>query len=260
MITSVKNSRIKQVRALQARTKTRREAGVFIVEGVRLAEEAVAAGWQPQLCLYTADVHPRGMQLVEQLQTAGADVEEVAEHVMQAASDTQSPQGILLVVAHRQLPMPPEASFVLVLDRVQDPGNLGTLLRTAWAASVDAVLLTEGSADPFAPKVVRAGMGAHFHTPVATLPSEEVLAFCRQQGLTLWTAAVGEGTPHTQADLASPAALVIGSEAHGVGDVLDQHAKPLHIPMPGGSESLNAAIAGAVLLFEVVRQRQMIEK
>lgn len=256
MITSVKNPRVKAVRALQARSKARREENAFVVEGVRLAEEAVAAGWQPRLCLYTADVHPRGGQLVDELRAAGVEVEEVAEHVMQAASDTQSPQGILLVVADQRLPLPPQADFVLVLDRVQDPGNLGTLLRTAWAAGVDAVLLTEGSAEPFAPKVVRSGMGAHFRLPVDTLSPEEIVAFCRQHQLTLWTAAAGEGTVYTQADLAAPAAVVIGSEAHGVGEVLGQQARPLHIPMPGGAESLNAAVAGAVLLFEAVRQRQ----
>ncbi|MFN2144087.1 MAG: TolC family protein [Anaerolineales bacterium] len=124
MITSVKNTRIKLVRALQARVKTRREEGAFIVEGVRLAEEAVIAGWQPRLCLYTADVHPRGMHLVEELRAAGTDVEEVAEHVMQAASDTQTPQGILLVVSHARLPLPEAASFVLVLDNVQEHVDL----------------------------------------------------------------------------------------------------------------------------------------
>lgn len=260
MITSVKNPRVKAVRALQARSKARREEGAFVVEGVRLAEEAVAAGWQPRLCLYTADVHPRGGQLVERLRAAGTEVEEVAEHVMQAASDTQSPQGILLVVSHQRLPLPPQAGFVLVLDQVRDPGNLGTLLRTAWAAGVDAVLLTEGSADPFAPKVVRAGMGAHFHTPVDTLSPEDILEFCRRQQLTLWTATAGEGTVYTQANLVAPAALVIGSEAHGVGEALGQQARPLQIPMPGGAESLNAAVAGAVLLFELVRQRQTTGK
>lgn len=260
MITSVKNPRVKAVRALQARSKARREEGAFVVEGVRLAEEAVAAGWQPRLCLYTADVHPRGMALVAQLRTAGVDVEEVAEHVMQAASDTQSPQGILLVVTHHSLPLPPEVNFVLVLDRVQDPGNLGTLLRTGWAAGVDAVLLTEGSADPFAPKVVRAGMGAHFHTPVETRSPQDILEICRGHQVTLWTAAAGEGMVYTQANLSAPTALVIGSEAHGVGEALGQQARPLHIPMPGGAESLNAAVAGAVLLFETVRQRQSTAK
>lgn len=256
MITSVKNSRIKLVRAMQARTKVRREEGAFIVEGVRLAEEAVAAGWQARLCLYTAEVHPRGLQLVEELRAAGVEVEEVAEHVMKAASDTQTPQGILLVVALRPHLMPETASLVLVLDRVQDPGNLGTLMRTAWAAGVDAVLLSEGSVDPFAPKVVRSGMGAHFRLPVDTLSPNGIAEYCHTQQLTLWTAAAGEGAAYTEVNLNAPVALIIGSEAHGVGDALSREAQPLHIPMPGGNESLNAAVAGAVLLFEAVRQRR----
>lgn len=255
MITSTKNPRVKQLRALQSRAKARREGGAFIVEGVRLAEEALAAGWHPQAAYTSEDLNPRGRALVETLRTQNIPLETLAPHVMKAASGTETPQGILLVLPMRELPQPEPLDFALVLDRVRDPGNLGTLLRSAAAAGVQAVLLTEGSADPFAPKVVRAGMGAHFRLPIETLAPQAALDRCREKGLGLWLAAAGQGLPYQQADLTQPLALVIGGEAHGVGDLLQEAAEPLHIPMPGGTESLNAAAAGAILLFEIVRQR-----
>ncbi len=255
MITSVKNTRIKNVRALQSKAKNRREEGVFVVEGVRMAEEAVQAGWKTRLCLYTDDLNSRGMAVVESLRGAGVQMETVAPHVMKSASDTQTPQGILLVVEQTDLPLPERLDFLLILDRVRDPGNVGTLLRTAAAAGVDAVLLTEKSVDPTSPKVVRAGMGAHFRLPVRTMEIDEIIALCGQAGAHMWAATTGAEQVYSAVDLTHPAAIIVGSEAHGVSDQLYQAAQPLQIPMPGGGESLNAAVAGAVLLFEVVRQR-----
>jgi TrmH family RNA methyltransferase len=258
MITSVKNPRIKAVRALQSKAKNRREEGVFVLEGVRLVEEAVQAGWNASLCLYTTDLNPRGMAVVDSLAKSGVPVEPVSPHVMKSASDTQTPQGILLVVEANALPLPEQLDFLLILDRVGDPGNVGTLLRTATAAGVDAVLLTEGSVDPTAPKVVRAGMGAHFRLPVRIFAEGEILNLCEGAGLHLWSASAGAERVYSAVDLTSPIAVIIGSEAHGVSECLHRAAQPLQIPMPGGGESLNAAVAGAVLLFEVVRQRNLL--
>jgi len=255
LITSVKNPRVKEIKALQSRTKARRDAGAFVVEGIRLAEEVVAAGWNPRLCMYTPDLNPRGQALVDRLVAGGVTAEPVAEHVMKAVSDTQTPQGILLVVEQQTFPLPATLRLILILDRIQDPGNVGTLLRTAAAAGFDAVLLTEGSVDAFSPKVLRAGMGAHFRLPTATLSPAEIVDLCEKQGITLWSASVDAGQTYSKADLTAPLALVIGSEAHGVGSSLRNSSHKLHIPMPGGGESLNAATAGAVLMFEVIRQR-----
>lgn len=174
---------------------------------------------------------------------------------MKSASDTQTPQGVLLVVEQKELPLPAELDFVLVLDQVRDPGNTGTLLRTAKSAGVQAVLLTQGSTDAFAPKVVRSAMGAHFTLPIVTLPEDEITAIAEQNRLAVWAAAADAEESYAEVDFSLPLALVIGSEAHGVSHQMMQSAAGLKIPMPGGGESLNAAIAGAVLMFEVVRQR-----
>ena len=217
MITSAKNPKIKEIKALQGRAKARRQANAFVVEGVRLAEEAVAAGWKPQLCLYTTEISGRGLALVDTLKGQDIPVEEAAPHVLEAASDTQTPQGILLVLPMQTLPTPQNVDFALVIDQVRDPGNMGTLLRSAAAGGVQAVLLTEGGVDVFSPKVVRGAMGAHFRLPIQTLSEEEVLAFCRRNNLKLFAAAAGEGGAHTQTDLTQPIALMVGGEAEGAG-------------------------------------------
>lgn len=256
MITSTKNDKIKQVRALQGRPKERREANAFVVEGVRLAEEALAAGWQPSLALYTESLSERGMQLVEQMRGMQVEVEEVSEQVMNAASDTQNSQGILLVLPMQDVPQPDELTFVLIPDQVRDPGNLGTLLRSAAAAGVQAVWLQVGTVDAFSPKVVRAAMGAHFRLPIRTLTTKETKRYCKGHGLNVLLAVADKGAVYTEINLQVPLALVIGGEADGPSGSMQAIAKGYaHIPMPGGSESLNAAMAGTLFMFEVARQR-----
>jgi TrmH family RNA methyltransferase len=257
MITSPSNPRIKQIRALNARAKERREAGLFVIEGVRLCEEALAARQEPELVLHTEDLDERGRALVLGFARAGAPLEAVTPDVMKAASDTQTPQGVLAVLPLRPLPRPKVLDFVLVADQVRDPGNLGALLRSAAAAGVGAAWLHPGTADAYAPKVLRAGMGAHFRLAIETLGYEDIAHACKGHGLRLLLAAAGRGEPYDRADLRGPLAMAVGSEAEGSGAGLTAAADAfVHIPMPGGFESLNAAVAGSILLFEVVRQRR----
>jgi TrmH family RNA methyltransferase len=256
MITSSKNPRIQYVHALQARPRERREAQAFVVEGIRLAEEALDSGWAAQLALYTSDLGERGLAVVEGLKAQGAQVEEVTPQVLKAASDTQTPQGILAVLPVRSIPIPDKLDFLFIPDGVRDPGNLGTMLRTAAAAGVGAVFLPAGTVDAFAPKVVRAAMGAHFRLPIHTKSWEEIQSTLESAALKVYLAAARQGMAFTQADFRSPLALVIGGEAGGAGEQAARLAHSrVYIPMPGGMESLNAAAAAAVLLFEVVRQR-----
>jgi RNA methyltransferase, TrmH family len=261
MITSIRNPKVQMVRALNAQAKARRESGAFVVEGVRLVEEAHAQGWLPEWVMYSQSISHRGMQLVQSYQDQGIQVEQVAPAVLKAASDTESPQGILAVLPLKQLSLAADPNFVLILDGVSDPGNLGTILRTASAAGVQAVLLTPGSADPFAPKVVRAGMGAHFHLPIRTFSWDEIVGYLAPEGadprIKVYLADAGGPLIYTQAVLKSPLALIIGGEAEGAGDQARSLSQErIKIPMPGKAESLNVAAAAAILLFEVVRQRQ----
>ena len=258
MITSVHNPKVQAIRKLQTQAKARREGQAFVIEGVRLAEEALVTGWEAQLVLFTDQVDERGKIAVEGFSSRGVSVEQVSESVMKTISETETTQGILVLMGLHPLPIPTILDFVLILDGLRDPGNLGTVLRTAAAAGVQTVLLAPGCADAFAPKVLRAGMGAHFRLPIHQPGWDGISRILHGQGdkLRVFLADSSAGIPYTQADFHSPTALIIGGEAGGAGPESFALAdERVHIPMPGGSESLNAAIAASILLFEVVRQR-----
>ncbi|GAP07980.1 rRNA methylases [Anaerolinea thermolimosa] len=255
MITSAQNPRVQYVRALIARRKDREEQGAFVVEGVRLLEEALASGWEVRLLLYAGELSPRATALLAEARNRGVDVEEVALPLFQSLADTQTPQGVLGVLARRHDPLPEGLNFAVVADGIRDPGNLGTLLRSAAAAGVQGVLLPPGTTDAFAPKVVRAGMGAHFRLPVVQADWEQIAAALKPS-CRMYVAESGEGMPCWRVDLTVPVALVIGGEAEGASVQARALADGLiTIPMPGKSESLNAGVAAGILLFEVVRQR-----
>jgi RNA methyltransferase, TrmH family len=184
---------------------------------------------------------------------------EASASVIAAACDTVAPQGIVAVVPLQDPGgMPERVSLALVLDSLQDPGNLGTILRTAQAAGADGVWLTPGSVDPYNAKVVRSGMGAHFRLPIhmdTELPDLRVLVTRVDQVL---AAATCGKALYFDANWVVPSLLVIGNEAWGVGpEVATILTGSVRIPMPGGAESLNAAVATAVILFEAIRQRSV---
>jgi TrmH family RNA methyltransferase len=256
MITSPSNPKVQFIRALQSRARNRRKEGAFVVEGVRLAEEALAAGWPARLVLHTRDLDTRGEEVVHGFAQQDVEIALVDERVMQAAADTVTPQGILAVLSMQTVPLPQELDFVLISDGVRDPGNMGTMLRTAAAAGVRAFLLPSGTVDPFSPKVVRAAMGAHFRIPILALSWEDMRAFIEANALYVHLAMARAGEAYTEADFRRPTALIVGGEAEGAGASASTLAhKSIHIPMPGKIESLNAAVAAAILMFEVVRQR-----
>ncbi len=256
MITSLANDRVKRVRMLQAQRRARLREERFVIEGVRLVEEAVAAGVLLDFAFYleAAEADARAQALLDALRGRGVPLLAVSEAVMRACSDTESPQGVLAVAALPRLASPAQPAFVLVIDRLRDPGNLGTILRTATAAGVELALLAPGTVDAYNPKVVRGAMGAHFRLPL--LHASWVQIAAALAGLNVWLAEAGEGRPYWEADWRGPVALIIGGEAEGASPEAAALATGrVTIPMPGGAESLNAAVAAGVLLFEVVRQR-----
>jgi TrmH family RNA methyltransferase len=256
MITSNQNSKIKLVRALLGRAKERREAGAFVVEGVRLVEEAVKANWKCRFALYDESLSERGKSQVESLRSRGVDVEEVSASVMKSISETEAPQGILAVLEFTNLPIPNSPNFILIPDQIRDPGNLGTLLRSAAASGVQAVLLPPETTDAFAPKVLRSGMGAHFRTPIHSMSWEEIGKAVT--GLQVYVADM-DGRSCWEIDLRKPIGLIIGSEAEGASESARKLANgKISIPMSGETESLNAGVAGSILMFEVMRQRENI--
>jgi TrmH family RNA methyltransferase len=253
MITSSQNPKIKLIRALLGRAKERREAGAFVVEGVRLVEEAQTRDRRFRFALYDASLNARGSSLVEHLLSHGVEVEEVSEQLMKSLSDTETPQGILAVLELTQLPMITYPDFVLIPDQIRDPGNLGTLLRSAAAAGVQAVFLPPETTDAFAPKVVRSAMGAHFRLPIQAMKWEKIRR--ETNDLQIYLADM-DGISCWETDLQQPLALIVGSEAEGASaEARELTGTKISVPMSGEIESLNAGVAGSVLRFEVVRQR-----
>jgi TrmH family RNA methyltransferase len=257
MITSPHNPRLARVRALLEKRAQRQEEGLFVVEGVRLVEEALTAGLRPELVLVSEKLSERGRAAARDFSASGAEVLEVAPRLMEGLAGTETPQGILAVLALPRPALPPKLTFALICDNLRDPGNLGTLLRSAAAAGAGAVLLSPGTTDAYAPKVLRAGMGAHFRLPVLHMTWEEIRAACAARGLRVFVAEAAEGAACWDQDLRQPLALMVGSEAEGsTPEALALAGQPITIPMPGKSESLNAAVAASIILFEVVRQRR----
>jgi TrmH family RNA methyltransferase len=256
---SPRNPRVAQARSL-ARDRSEREAtGLAVLEGIRLAEEAVTAGVAIEYALYTEALaaKDRGAALLAALAERGVELYPVAEETLAKAADTQSPQGILAVFRPRawQLDeLPP--GLVCVLDNLQDPGNLGTVIRSLEALG-GAGLVIAGGVDPFNPKVVRGAMGSLFRLPVVKASLEPALQALRGQGRKLYVAdAGGPLTPWT-ADLSADAALIIGNEGNGPSETSRTLADGIiSIPMPGPTESLNAGVAASLLFYEAMRQRQ----
>ncbi|MFN2244809.1 MAG: TrmH family RNA methyltransferase [Anaerolineae bacterium] len=254
MITSAQNERVKYVRSL-ARRRVRQREGRFVVEGTRLLDELVGAGIEPALVFCTAAwaESPAGQRLLPQIHT-GEGIWPVTDAVMAACADTQTPQGVLAVVPF--LSLSPRPGLLLILDAIRDPGNLGTILRSAESAGVGQVLLAPGTVDLYNPKVVRGAMGAHFRLPAFSHDWPEI---ARQAGgRAVWLADAAGETAYDAVDWTRPSALLVGAEASGAGEEAAQMATSrVSIPMIGGAESLNAAMATTVILFEAARQRRI---
>lgn len=258
-ITSLKNPRVQFVRSLLADRSARTEEKLFVAEGVRLSEEVLNARIIPKSIFYTEESTSRAKELIQRSLDAGAQGYAVTSEVMEKISDTETTQGIIMVIPQTAIPIPPSCDKVLILDQLRDPGNCGTILRTAAAAGVKLVFNTPGSADLFMPKVVRAGMGAHFRMCIRQADWPEILQYCKPSSgiqLNIFLAESGDGLSLWQANLRDPLALIIGGEAEGASREARTASDYLvHIPMPGKFESLNAGVAASILLFEIIRQR-----
>jgi len=260
-ITSSSNEKIKYVRSLERRSARERERR-FVVEGTRLVGEALRAGAAPAFAFYTPDfVERAGAQaLLERLDAAGVPTDAVAPHLLASIADTTTAPGILAVVPLVELRVPAEPTLVLIVDGVATPGNLGTLLRSAEAAGVELTLLTAHTTDPFAPKVVRGGMGVHFRLPMRLDQDWPAIA-AQAQGMSLYLAEADAALPYDEVAWTLPSALIVGGEAHGPSPEARAHATAaIYIPMLGLTESLNAGVAGSVILFEAARQRRRQRK
>lgn len=258
-VSSTQNRWVKVARSLQRR-KARYQQRALLVEGVRLLADALAAGASPTLLFVSVDTEqPALEELADTAHSRGARVVPVTEAVLRTIADTETPQGVVAVFPFPEPDSPAystDTPLALVVDGVRDPGNLGTLIRAALGAGADRVYVAPGTTDPFAPKVVRAGMGAHFRLPIVpldwTAPEPHIERYARR------VAATGEAaTTYDSVDWTVPACVIVGSEAAGLSPAARAFATDtVRIPLAGGLESLNAAMAGTIVLFEAARQRR----
>jgi TrmH family RNA methyltransferase len=247
---------VKYLRSLRADPKDRRRERSLVIEGVRLVGDALAAGAQLRVALYNPDQlsgTQAGAALLDQL-AGRPNCYEASDVVIAAAADTRAPQGVVAAAAWPEIA--PRPGLRLVLDAIQDPGNVGTLLRSAEAAGVGLVLCSQGCADIYSPKVVRAAMGAHFSLPLRGDQSWDELGLELSDAPLVYAAGAEAAMPYYAADWRQPAALIIGSEAHGISpEGLGMATHHISIPMIGRAESINASVAGSIILFEALRQR-----
>ena len=256
MITSVTNDTVKYVEKLKKKASFRREEGAFVVEGIRMIREVPE---QRRRMLFLTEA---AMERYPELEGWCSRTELVSEQVLRKLSDTETPQGMLAVVTMavdgvRKPSEADKAPLYLVLDGVQDPGNVGTIIRTAEAVGASGVLLSRTSADPYSPKVVRSTMGTIFRVPIyieEDLPA--ALRKLKQQGVAVFGTHLS-GTDFYQADLTGPLAFLIGNEGNGLTPEVAAEAEHLlRIPMEGSVESLNAAVSCSVVAYEAYRQRR----
>ena len=263
LITSRRNPLVARLRALH-QPRGRREQDRLLLEGTHLLQEVLRLGLKPDLLLATPGWLERHPALLAACPAAMRRVT-VAEPVLEAVATTDHPDGVVLTLPPPPLPAPGRARFVLVLDRLQDPGNLGTLLRTALAAGIEEVWLA-GGADPFQPKVLRASAGAALALPCRRHPDRDALVEgltqAREAGLQLVATVVpdqaghGEVLPYWELDWCRPTALLLGNEGAGLDPALQALASErVTIPHDRRVESLNVAVAAAPLLLERWRQQ-----
>lgn len=254
LITSSSNERIKHAR----RVRDGRERDLIFVEGERLVAECIASSLELHACFTAAEPSASRQALVARMP---CPVFELSESVLESLSDTQNTQGII-VIAGRPFPAVDRffegpAPLILGLDRIQDPGNLGTLIRTAEAAGVNGLFSFAGSADAFSPKTLRSAMGSAFRLPI--LPDVSGLGTietCRARGIRSVVATGEAELSHYDFDWSQPTLLILGNEGRGAShEIMNACDARVRIPLHAPVESLNVAAAGAAILFEAVRQR-----
>lgn len=259
-IISRENTIIKHSRKLKIK-KYRQENKQFVVEGIRSVEEAISSGAHVQYCLCSENISGDRIESLQRAaQKKGIKIYMISGDLIDEICDTETPQGIVAIVDRENYSLKQLTSgtdFLVIADRIQDPGNLGTIIRTADAAGADGVVLSEGTVDPYSPKVLRSTMGSVFHIPVVSVPDIcDAIDTMKENGFSIYASSLEGSSPYYSREYNGKVAIVIGNEASGVDPkILLKSDRLIKIPMPGQAESLNAAVAGGILMFEVIRKR-----
>lgn len=257
MITSNQNPLIKELQLLQKKKKERNEQQVFIVEGLRAVRE-IPKGWIIHKYIVAKSV---SLEMEKLVGNREIPLILVADSIFTTISDTKTPQGIMAVVSQANYPLDQiisnDQGFFIIADQVQDPGNLGTLIRTAHASGAHGIFLSKGCVDLYNPKTIRATMGSVFHIPIfVDMAIEEIIRVLLTKDTNIYATSLEKSKILYHYDYTKKTAIIIGNEANGIGEETKRMVSNfIKIPMPGGAESLNASIAAGICMFEVVRQR-----
>ncbi len=258
-IHSAQNSLIKEYKKLLTGSRQRKKLGKIALEGPNLIEGALNAGLTPEVVFYTKDYYDsEGKLLIDRLSTATRRVV-LAEDLFGELAETDNPREVAAILPFNAgevlIKQFAEPKLVMVLDRLQDPGNMGTIIRTAAAAAVDIIYYTRGSVDPYSPKVMRSTAGLIFHIPVILLDAPSLkLKELKQEGLKI-VAASKKGQDFWHADYGAKTAIIIGNEAGGISEELLEAADlQVAVPLKEPVDSLNAATAAAVIIYEITRR------
>jgi RNA methyltransferase, TrmH family len=261
LVTSRDNSLLRRARAV----RDGKDDDAIFVEGLRLCEEALSSGIQIETVIYSEEIagKARASRLIESLVTAGVQTAAVSEKLLSSVSYTRTPQGIVLVArrpAHDESSFSakqPRTPLIVVLHELNNPVNVGAILRAAEAAGVTGVMATLKTSDPFSPKSLRGAMGSAFRMPVWTdLTFARVIDWCRAAKIRAVCADASGSRLYTEVDWARSAALIVGPESEGLAPAeLSAADESVRIPMQGATESLNVAVAAGIILFEAARQR-----
>ncbi|MFH1710000.1 MAG: 23S rRNA (guanosine(2251)-2'-O)-methyltransferase RlmB [bacterium] len=262
MLTSSQNEKVKYFSSLKS-NKPRRTAGKFLVEGVHLVREAMQAGLLEKV-IYSEKIleTSEGRDLLGKLISAGIPNEEANEKVIQDLSEVETPQGIIAAVRPKISDLgslfEKNDPLIVVACGVQDPGNLGTIIRTADAAGCSGIILTKGTVNPYNSKVIRSSSGSIFHLNIVKIDDIIDLASAlKRRGIRMISTVVDAAKEYYSVDYSGPVAVVIGSESKGISSEVERLSdESVSIPMLGGVESLNAAVSCAVILYEALRQRR----
>ncbi|MGI6085303.1 MAG: TrmH family RNA methyltransferase [Acetivibrionales bacterium] len=256
-ITSMSNPIIKEVKSLRSK-KGRKVAQAILLEGFRLVKDVLDSGAEIRYFIVSDSFCSKEELFLSQVSNIKSV--QVSDELFDRVNDTQSPQGIMAVA---KLPMYDEreiiksARWVIALENLQDPGNLGTIIRSADACGFDAVIMSKDSVDPYNPKVIRSTMGSLFHIPVITVDIYKALEELKSRNILLAAAHTRDALPCWQTDMSGEVAIIIGNEGNGLSDrIIDIADKTIMIPMIGKAESLNASVAASMLIYECMRQRE----
>lgn len=258
-ITSIQNPFIKQLLLLQDKSRERKKAGMFVVEGEREISLAVKGGYEIISLIYCNEIYPESvlMHLISQ----PIDRIEVTPEVYEKIAYRGSTEGVIALVKAKQhdvssLQFSSENPLILVAEAPEKPGNIGALLRTADAAKLDAVIIANPRTDLYNPNVIRSSVGCLFTNPVATGSTKEIISFLKEKNIAMYGAALQASKKYTEVDFNKPSAIIVGTESTGLSeDWIKNTTQNIIIPMEGEIDSMNVSVAAAILIFEAKRQR-----